>query len=365
MFTVRDYKEIISGKRRGPGSSLLRGMMWVTSLFYGFGVGARNRSFDTGRQAGEKFDVPVISVGNLTLGGTGKTPMVAWLARWFREHNVRVTLISRGYGAEEGAQNDEAKELEQLLPDVPHLQNPKRVEAAQVATEELAAQVLLLDDAFQHRQIARDLDIVLIDATEPFGFGYLFPRGTLREPVQNLTRADIVVLTRGDMVSAEQREKIWQRVDQLDHHAKKVEMHHQPSRLLNSSGEEQQVASLAGKRVLAFCGIGNPSGFKHSLTEAGMEVAELREFDDHYNYQRDDIESLQTWAREEETIDAILCTHKDLVKIGLDQLGEKPLWALTIEAKIVAGKEDLEEVLSGLITKIPPDPYAEDLDESL
>ena len=115
MLTARDFKQIVSGRRQGVGASLLRGLMWGTSLVYGIGVGIRNRQYDTGSKPAEKADVPVISVGNLTLGGTGKTPMVAWLARWFRQRNLRVTLISRGYGAEEGSQNDEAKELEQRL----------------------------------------------------------------------------------------------------------------------------------------------------------------------------------------------------------------------------------------------------------
>lgn len=359
MLTARDFKAIVSGRQKGIGTSMLRGLMWVTSLFYGVGVGIRNRQYDTKVKPGEKVDVPVISVGNLTLGGTGKTPMVAWLARWFREQNIRVTLISRGYGAEAGAQNDEAKELEQLLPDVPHLQNPDRVAAAQVATEELAAQVLLLDDAFQHRRIARDLDIVLIDATEPFGYDYLFPRGTLREPVQSLGRADVIVLTRGDMVSTEERAAIWERVAKLEDDAVLVEMRHQPSRLINFSGESQPIEHLKGKKVLAFCGIGNPSGFRHTLTDAEIDVVELKEFDDHHDYQREDIHVLEHWTTEHDEVEAVVCTHKDLVKIGLDRFMDKPLWALTIEAKIVDGLEELEQRLRELVAKIPEDPYAD------
>lgn len=359
MLSARDFQEIVSGKRRGIGASLLRGTMWLASLGYGVGVTVRNRRYDSQAKGSEKIDVPVISVGNLTLGGTGKTPMVAWLARWFRERDYRVTLISRGYGAEQGAQNDEAKELEQLLPDVPHLQNPDRVAAAKVATEELAAQVLLLDDAFQHRRIARDLDIVLIDATAPFGYGYLFPRGTLREPTIGLRRADVIVLTRGDMVSDEQRRAIWDQVLKLDLDAALVEMRHQPSRLLNASGAFAEIDSLRGQKVLAFCGIGNPSGFRHTLSEAGMEVIELREFDDHYHFDGEDIHNLEQWVAEQSDIAAVLCTHKDLVKVGVDRLAEKPLWALTIEAHIVDGQAELEERLEEIVTRIPEDPYAD------
>ncbi|RCS49383.1 tetraacyldisaccharide 4'-kinase [Bremerella cremea] len=359
MLTARDFKEIVSGQRKGIGASLLRGTLWLASLGYGIGMSVRNRRYDSQAKPSEKIDVPVISVGNLTLGGTGKTPLVAWLARWFRERDFRVTLISRGYGAEQGTQNDEALELEQLLPDVPHLQNPDRVAAAKVAAEELAAQVLLLDDAFQHRRIARDLDIVLIDATAPFGYGYLFPRGTLREPTTSLRRADVIALTRGDMVSDGQRQAIWEQIRKLDLDATLVEMRHQPSRLLSASSESADIDSLRGQKVLAFCGIGNPSGFRHTLTQAGMEVVELREFDDHYHFDGEDVSNLQQWVAQHDDIAAVICTHKDLVKVGVDRLAEKPLWALIIEANIVDGQAELEQRLEEIVMRIPDDPYAD------
>ena len=159
---------------------MLRLLLHAAEVPYALVVGWRNRRFDRHPERVFRVAVPVISVGNLTTGGTGKTPLVEWLARWFRAAGVRVTLISRGYAAEKGARNDEAMELEQRLPDVPHLQNPDRVQAARIAVEELDCQLIILDDAFQHRAIARDLDIVLIDATEPFGYGHLLPRGLLR-----------------------------------------------------------------------------------------------------------------------------------------------------------------------------------------
>lgn len=359
MLKAKDFKDFVSGRRKGPDAMLLRGLMWTTSKVYGLGVNIRNRQFDTGKRPIEPIDVPVISVGNLTLGGTGKTPMVAWLAKWFREQGIRVALVSRGYGAEHGAQNDEAKELEQLLPDVPHLQNPDRVEAAKVAVEELGMQVILLDDAFQHRRIARDLDIVLIDATEPFGFDHLFPRGTLREPLASLARADAVVLTRGDMVTQEQRQQIWQRLRTYNATALALELTHQPCGFRSAGGIVEATSFLRGKQVVAFCGIGNPEGFRHTLKQAGLEVLELREFDDHYAYERPDVDSLMRWARSFVDAEAVICTHKDLVKIGLETIGEKPLWALSVEATMTQGKESLEAKLEELIAKIPEDPYAD------
>lgn len=355
MLTTEDFRDFVSGRQRGLWASCLRGLMRVTSGLYGMGVAIRNWQYNTGRKQVHRVEVPVISVGNLTLGGTGKTPMVAWIAKWFRQKDIRVTLISRGYGAERGAQNDEGKELEQRLPDVPHIQNPDRVEAAQVAVEELAAQVLLLDDAFQHRRIGRDLDIVLIDATEPFGYGYIFPRGTLREPLKSLARADVLVLTRGDMVDAEVREQIWETLRKHNSEAIGVEMHHRPAILRAADGQTAPLAELVGKPVLAFCGIGNPEGFRHSIESSGIQIADFRAFSDHHNYQQPDIEQLTQWTTEHPAATALVCTHKDLVKVGVNQLGETPLWALEIEATLTTGQANLEAKLAALAEKIPPD----------
>jgi len=360
MISARDFHDYISGKRRGAGAILVRTGLWVLSKGYAVGVAVRNWQFDSNRRPAEHPGVPVISVGNLTLGGTGKTPMVAFLAKWFRERNIRVTLISRGYGAEAGGQNDEAKELEQFLPDVPHLQNPKRIEAAQVAVEELAAQVLVLDDAFQHRQIARDLDIVLLDATQPFGYGHLFPRGTLREPSRSLARADVVVLTRSDMVSTADTAEIWRRVAQLNDRTVCAELVHEPTAWINADGQSLPIEEFAGQRVLAFCGIGNPVGFRHSLQQAGVQMAELREFPDHHAYDREDIDALTEWIDAHPACEAVLCTMKDLVKIGINELAGKPVWALQISAKLTLGESELVAKLQDIADHLPPDPYAED-----
>src|SRR5207244_12530469 len=128
-------------------------------------------------------------------GGTGKTPCAEFVARFFRQLDLRVALLSRGYGSQAG-RNDEALVLEENLPDVPHLQGPDRAALAQVAVEELDSEILVLDDGFQHRRLHRDLDIVLIDATCPWGYGHLLPRGLLREPISSLKRAHVAMLTR-------------------------------------------------------------------------------------------------------------------------------------------------------------------------
>ncbi len=189
------FRDIVSGRRRGAAAAVVRGAAALVEPFYAAAVRRRNRRYDRRAAAAHSAGVPVVSVGNLTLGGTGKTPMVRWIAQWFHSRGVRVAVVSRGYGSKAGRANDEALELERLLPDVPRLQNPDRVAAAREAAESLGCRAIVLDDGFQHRRIARDLDIVLLDATEPFGFGHVFPRGTLREPIEGLRRAGVVVLS--------------------------------------------------------------------------------------------------------------------------------------------------------------------------
>jgi len=351
MIRASTFADLVSGRKRGIGAALLRCMLRISEVPYGLAVRWRNRRFDRGKREIHQVERPVISVGNLTVGGTGKTPLVAHLARWFRDEDVRVTLISRGYGAEYGAMNDEALELERRLPDVPHLQNPDRVEAARVAIDELACQLILLDDGFQHRRIYRDLDIVLIDATAPFGYGHLLPRGLLREPLSGLNRADVVILSRADMVAPDRRAEIRQRVERYAPDVPWVELAHRPQSLVSAGGVERPCDELAGKRVLAFSGIGNPTGFAHSLETCRYEVVDTRSFPDHHAYDREDVDSLIQWTGDHSDIDAIVCTAKDMVKIGVDQLGSLPLHALTIGVEILRGGEALDDLVEPLLTK--------------
>src|SRR5262245_5119025 len=272
MLDPQTFREVVSGRRRGVTAALMRWVLRAAEGPYTFAVRRRSRQFDSGQREIHRAGVPVVSVGNLTLGGTGKTPMVKWLARWFASRGLRVAIVSRGYGAAEGQQNDEAMELHQALPDVPHLQNPNRVVAAARAVDEFRSQIIVLDDGFQHRRLARDLDIVLLDALEPFGFDRVFPRGTLREPLAGLARAQVVCLSRANLIDADDRTDIRRRVAGLAPQAAWCELIHAPSALVDSSGASQPLESLAGRRVAAFCGIGNPSGFRRTLESTGCQI---------------------------------------------------------------------------------------------
>src|SRR5688500_13503686 len=147
MLSPQATADILSGRRRGPAAALLRGMLGAAEPIYGWIVRRRNLRFDSGSLPIHCVAAPVISVGNLTVGGTGKTPLVCWLAEWFQSRGIRVTLISRGYGRSPGQPNDEALELAARLPNVPHLQNADRIAAAQQAIAQERGQELILDDA--------------------------------------------------------------------------------------------------------------------------------------------------------------------------------------------------------------------------
>ncbi len=337
------YHALIRGDHAGLLPTLERAGLWTLSLGYRAGIAWRNRAFDHGWKAIYHAVVPVVSVGNLTTGGTGKTPCVEFVARFFRQLDLRVALLSRGYGSSAG-RNDEALVLEENLPDVPHLQGPERAVLAQAAVEELESEILVLDDGFQHRRLHRDLDIVLIDATCPWGHGYLLPRGLLREPIGNLKRADVVMLTRCDLVSADAVHEIRAVVKSFTD-VPIVESTHRPAEWRNGVQATAPLETLRDRPLAGFCGLGNPDAFRQTLVKLGMNVIAWRTFPDHHAYSRDDVEDLRNWARQLPAEAALVTTQKDLVKIRLDRLGDRELWALAIRLDITAGQDALEDLL--------------------
>jgi tetraacyldisaccharide 4'-kinase len=342
------YLELVSGRRRGPWAAAQRAGLSAAALPYGWAARLRNWLYDRGWKAACRALVPVVSVGNLTLGGTGKTPCVEHIARWYRDRGRRVAVLSRGYGSR-GGRNDEALVLEENLPDVPHLQGANRAALARAAVEELESEVLVLDDGFQHRSLARDLDVVLIDATNPWGHGRLFPRGLLREPSGGLRRADLVLLTRCDQVPEEMRETLRARVNRLAPGVPLAETVHRPQELLDATGESTPLSVLAGRPVAAFCGLGNPVAFRQTLAGLGAEPIAFRVFADHHAYTRDDVEDLRAWVRVFPADTVVVTTQKDLVKLRLDQLGRRPLYALRIRLAVVSGQDALDHHLQAVL----------------
>ncbi|MFN0051058.1 MAG: tetraacyldisaccharide 4'-kinase [Planctomycetales bacterium] len=336
------YMGAISGQDESLAAGLTRTALTWCAVFY-----APVARFLIGRQQSVRAPLPVISIGNLTVGGTGKTPLAAYLARWFRARGVRVCILSRGYGAGDTGVNDEALVLEQLCPDVPNLQHPDRIASATIACEELESQLLILDDGFQHRRLARDLDLVLVDALNPWGYGRMFPRGLLREPLTALRRAHLVIITRVDQVSPQRVAAIHQRIADIDPRQDVVEVAFPPERLINVSGNTAQLETLRDRPVAAFCGIGNPQAFRASLERLGLQVVAFRPFPDHHQYTPTDRQELDNWVRAHD-VAAVLTTQKDLVKWGLDELGGAPLWGVQIGTQVVRGGDRLEWHLQSL-----------------
>jgi tetraacyldisaccharide 4'-kinase len=354
MLDRSELIKIISRQTTGWVAGGIRFCLFCLMPIYRVAIYLRNRRFDRANARDDqkiiqRAKIPVVSVGNLTTGGTGKTPLVIWIARYLRKRDLRVALISRGYGSDPntGGRNDEALEIEHRLPDVPHLQDPNRFRMSQIAVEELESQVIVLDDAFQHRQLHRDLDIVLIDATAPFGFGYLLPRGLLREPVSSLRRADYVVLTRVELASDDQRARAIARIRDQIGDRPIGEVRSTATGLLQFDGQQTEINTIHGQPLFSFCGIGNPDNFAKSLQRLNLDVRDSAIFADHHNYSREDLNDIGNSAAACDAA-AIVCTHKDLVKVGTNQLGGLPVYAVIIDVEWVAGQHELESCLDQL-----------------
>ena len=344
------YRALVSGEASGPWPALVRSGLRLASLPYGLAVRLRNGMYERGWKERHRAPVPVVSVGNLTAGGTGKTPCAEHVARFYRGRDLRVAVLSRGYGAG-GGRNDEAMVLEENLPDVPHLQGPDRVALAAAAVEELESEVLILDDGFQHRRLARDLDVVLLDATNPWGHGHLLPRGLLREPPSSLRRAGVVVLTRCDQVSRAERDRLREAVGRLAPGVPVAETTHRPVGLGNGAAAAP-LERLRGGPVAAFCGIGNPEAFRRTLGDLGADVVAFRTFPDHHAYARADVDDLRGWARQQATDCVVVTTQKDLVKLRLSDLGGRELWALRIRLHVEAGGAEFDRKLEEVIRAV-------------
>ena len=343
-----DFRSIMSGKRKDPLAILMRGGLSVASHVYGVATSIRNRRFDRGKTAIHRCGVPVISVGNLTTGGTGKTPVVCFIAKWFRANEVRVAIVSRGYGRGENDFNDEALELHARLPDVPHVQDPDRVEAARIAVEELEAELILMDDGFQHRRLHRDLDVVLVDSTEPFGYGRLLPRGLLRESITGLERADLVILTRCDCVDSQALNKIESEIRRVNQTVPIVCSSHRPTKLLEHPDCELPLSMIDRTSIAVISAIGNPAAFHESLRRCGAVIVDTMNLPDHDAFSPETVQTIRQWINGlGDSVAMIVCTHKDLVKLCTDRLAGLPIAALVIELKIETGMQTLEKVFSG------------------
>ena len=310
---------MMSGEDKSFSAAVWRGATLLIEPFYRATMSARNLLYDCGIFKTHTLNRSTISVGNITAGGTGKTPVVAWLAKELRRLNRHPAVLLRGYGA--GKFSDEAQLLNNELNVVGSspirvLANPSRIAGAkQVLLENPQTDVFVLDDAFQHRKAGRDCNLVLISATRPFGFGHVLPRGLLRESPAGLNRADAFLITRCSLVSGSEIEKIETHLH--SHHPSIPIFHcdHQITSIwepmLNQSSSPQ---SLEGKRVFLTAGIGDPQSLSRQMAALGCIIVGQRWFSDHHDYTRDEITSMKKSA-EGLAADIILTTEKDWVKM--------------------------------------------------
>ncbi len=343
------FVAVISGRRRDAKAGAARAFLLAASLGYHLVVHVRNASYNHRFLRSHRVDAAVLCVGNLTTGGTGKTPLVVWVCQDLRARGIRCTILTRGYKTRSGEVSDEPALLAAQCPDVPVVVNPDRVAGAAEAIRTHEAQVLVMDDGFQHRRLARDLDIVAIDATNPFGYGRLLPAGLLREPVAGLKRAQAVVLTRCDQVPEDALALIETEIRQVNPDLVVARSIHAPVAVRTAAGEEIPLARMEGERVYAFCGIGNPKAFFRTIEQSGAIAAGSKTFDDHYRYTAEDLLVIRKQACEQQA-SLVLTTQKDWTKVVQCALpaGEPPLAYLAIEARITTG----EEILTSLIDRV-------------
>lgn len=316
----------------GPLPDWLSPIATPASWIYGQVVARRNARFDRGLDV-VKLDRPVISVGNITTGGTGKTPFVMWIARVLKDHGRRPVIAMRGYapGDKSGGMSDEQAEYAERVPDVPVVANPDRIGALRSHfSDSPLTDCVVLDDGFQHRQIARDFDLVLIDARRDSLDDRLLPAGHLREPLTNLVRASSVIVTRAERVDQELSRRIAQ------HHCRPPLAWSRHAwtelRIIDRDGERREpTAWLQSRRVAAVLGVGNPQSILDQLAEAGATVAANIPARDHQPY---DQQFVQQIAAACAGVDALATTGKDWVK--LRTLIDPVSWATPIVVPQVA-----------------------------
>jgi len=326
------------------------------SLLYGAVTRTRLSLYRRGTFQTTKLDRPVISIGNITTGGTGKTPLVEYVARSIASHGKKVCILTRGYGRKDAhlqvivsdgygvlASPTEAGDEPYLLAtklagQAAVISSADRIAAGQEAIKDFGTEAFVLDDGFQHLRLARDLNIACIDATNPWGGGRLLPYGRLREAPEGLSRADCVVLTRCNQV--ESVEALREQVRELIDGRPIFESRMRPLRVVSLKNGPETI-SVPG-RVGAFCAVGNPESFFASLRELGYEVGLERAFVDHHVYSQGDVEALHQLAKET-GVNALITTAKDAVKLK-GMAFALPCYVLEIEIAI----DDAE----GFITQI-------------
>ncbi|MEG1479843.1 MAG: tetraacyldisaccharide 4'-kinase [Kiritimatiellia bacterium] len=364
--------------------AVLRGI----SLVYGVAVWLRMYFFRVGVLRRWPLGCQVISVGNVTAGGTGKTPVVEIFARELTKENRKVAILSRGYRRKEkpffqrifsgemaptlvvsdGRRvlldseigGDEPYMLASNLPGVVVLVDRNRVKSGRYAIRKFGCDTLILDDGFQYQKLKHSHDIVLVDQTNPFGNGNLLPRGVLRESIKNLRRADFIFITKSQGHS----EALEERIRKLNHHAEIIECCHAPKALRNVYGQEvKPLEWLAGKKVLALSGIAVPQSFEGFLTRYGAELTECVRYADHHRYAMQEVINVVNRAADL-GCDALITTEKDAVRFPLLATTAVPVYYLRIEIEILKGAQNFRDAVCHICFKPPREEGADEAVQS-
>lgn len=299
-----------------------------------------------------KVDAPVVSIGNITTGGTGKTPLVAWLSNYFTSRGIATAVLTRGYKLAGSDFADEPAMLAKAAPKAKVVVNSDRFAGAQKAISEYEAKLLIMDDGFQHRALKRDVDVVAIDATNPFGCDRLLPAGFLRESVRSLKRAHAVVITRINQSQPEKIEEIKSRISDINPDIVFASAVHKPVCAKLIKDERIGLDELAGKKLYAFCGIGNPDAFFQTLEELSLNIVGARVYNDHHRYTDTDIAAICQDGRYKQA-DMIITTQKDWIKTALlciDKF-DIPIAFLSVELEFVSGREEIINLIESAMKK--------------
>lgn len=343
---MRDYVvQVMMDQQHDLPAQLMKFFLLILSFVYRGYIAARNILYFKEILPRKDIGRPVISIGNITWGGVGKTPFVIFLAQHLRKRGLRPAILTRGYMQKKFghlAESDEVAMMRQMVPDLVIGVGSDRWQISKDVLAAHAVDVFILDDGFQHRRVRRQLDIVLIDSTNPFGNGYLIPRGILREPLNALKRAQIIVLTKSnDNLSV---------LQELEEHLRRINSDcvvawaaHVPQELIElNAARPITLDVLRDQRVISFCSIGDPRSFAASLSTLGAEVKKDFVFLDHYSYTKKDIQMLIAQAQSL-GIEDFVTTAKDAVKLEQfkELFGTRRCWILKIEIELKKGKEEV------------------------
>jgi len=332
----------------------LKGFLWILSFIY---VGLSKTAFWLHQHHIFKKNVlpkPVISIGNMTLGGTGKTPFAGFIASYLKNKGHEPAILIRGYMVRKGV-SDEVELYKEMLPAVHVEQGRNRFEAGiRILKKYPKIDTFVLDDGFQHWALDRDLDIVVVDATNPFGSGFCLPRGTLREPLSALKRADVIVLTKVDLAQ-ENLLSIYTVLRKNNFYAVFAEAVYEPMKLINLKdlGRDEEVSTLKNMKVAVFSAIGNAGAFEKTVGALGARVAKAFSFLDHHVYTKADLHRMISDVCAH-NITTLITTQKDAVKLrGLADLFPKDvkIFALAVSLKIVKGEKELEERIDTVLQR--------------